>query len=100
LAKKNRAKAKTRKWWKKSKYVRRRKVCAYCSDKFKAIDYKDVAALRSYISDRGRTEPRRKTGLCAKHQHALALAVKRARHLVLLPYVSSHIRKTGGVGLN
>ena len=63
------------------------------------IDYKDSVQLRSYISDRGKLEPRRKTGTCARHQRLLAGAIKRARHLALLPYVSEHIRKTGSVGL-
>jgi small subunit ribosomal protein S18 len=55
--------------------------------------------LRHYISDRGKIAPRRKTGTCAKHQRALALAIKRARHLALLPFVPTHIHKTGGVGI-
>jgi len=64
-----------------------------------AIDYKDPARLRSYISGAGKIEPRRKTGVCAKHQRTLAIAIKRARHLALLPYVEAHIRKTGGAGI-
>ncbi len=84
--------------WDRSKYIPRRKVCSFCKDKVKDIDYKDPVRLRSYISDRGKIEPRRKTGTCAKHQRLLALAIKRARHLALLPYVPTHIRKTGGVG--
>jgi len=68
-------------------------------DKVEAIDYKEPAKLRRYISDRGKIEPRRKTGTCAKHQRALAEAIKRARHLALLPYVPAHIHKTGGVGI-
>jgi small subunit ribosomal protein S18 len=63
------------------------------------IDYKEPAKLRHYISDRGKIVPRRKTGTCAKHQRALALAVKRARHLALLPFVPEHIHKMGGVGI-
>lgn len=63
------------------------------------IDYKEPAKLRHYISDRGKITPRRKTGTCAKHQRALALAIKRARHLALLPFVPTHIYKTGGVGI-
>jgi len=81
------------------RYVPRRKVCSFCVDKVKEIDYKDPLQLRRYISDRGKIEPRRKTGTCAKHQRLLAVAIKRARHLALLPYVPAHIRKTGGVGL-
>ena len=83
----------------RARYVPRRKHCSFCVNKVKAIDYKDPAKLRPFISDRGKIEPRRKTGTCAKHQRALALAIKRARHLALLPYVPAHILKTGGVGL-
>ena len=64
----------------------RRKVCVFCSEKAKPIDYKDVATLRKYISERGKILPRRITGNCAKHQRALTVAVKRARHVALLPY--------------
>ena len=78
---------------------RRRKVCSFCVDKGESIDYKDSAKLRRYISDRGKIEPRRKTGVCARHQRSLAVAIKRGRHLALLPYVSTHIHVTGGVGV-
>ena len=88
----------TRKWT-KTRYIPKRKVCFFCRDKIKDIDYKDSGQLRSYISDRGKIGPRRKTGTCAKHQRLLAVAIKRARHLALLPYVPDHIRKTGGAGL-
>ena len=77
----------------------RRKFCSFCADKAEAIDYKDPLKLRSYISSRGKIEPRRKTGICAKHQRALAVAIKRARHLALLPCVPAHIHKAGGVGI-
>ena len=83
----------------RSKYVPRRKICFFCRDKVVYIDYKDPAILRLYISDRGKIAPRRKSGACAKHQRALANSIKRARHLALLPFVSAHIHKTGGVGL-
>lgn len=89
----------TGKRWGRSRYVPRRRVCFFCKDKIEDIDYKNSVQLRSYISDRGKIEPRRKTGTCARHQRLLAGAIKRARHLALLPYVSEHIRKTGGVGL-
>jgi len=85
--------------WGGSRYVPRRKVCSFCSDKVEVIDYKEPSQLRRYISDRGKIEPRRKTGTCAKHQRALAVAIKRARHVALLPYVASHVRRTGGVGV-
>jgi len=83
----------------RARYIPKRKVCFFCRDKVQHIDYKDSALLRPYISDRGKIAPRRKSGACAKHQRALAMAIKRARHLALLPYVPAHIRKTGGVGL-
>jgi small subunit ribosomal protein S18 len=83
----------------RAKYIPKRRVCLFCRDKIEDIDYKDPALLRPYISDRGKITPRRKSGACAKHQRRLAMAIKRARHLALLPYVSAHIRKTGGVGL-
>ena len=65
---------------------RRRKVCVFCG-KDNVIDYKDAAKLRRYISERGKILPRRVTGNCAKHQRAITLAVKRARHVAILPYV-------------
>ena len=83
----------------KPKYIPKRKVCFFCRDKVSYIDYKDPAVLRPYISDRGKISPRRKSGTCARHQRALTTAIKRARHLALLPFVPAHIRKTGGVGL-
>ena len=73
----------------------RRKVCAFCADKIPVIDYKDVGRLRRYLSDRGKIEPRRKTGTCARHQRALATAIKRARHLALLPFTGEHLRVSG-----
>ncbi len=86
--------------WSGARYAPRRRVCFFCSEKVEVIDYKDPLRLRRYISDRGKIEPRRKTGTCAKHQRALAMAIKRARHLALLPYVPDHIRKTSGVGIS
>jgi len=77
----------------------RRKVCPFCAGKIEMVNYKNPAKLRRFISDRGKIEPRRKTGVCARHQRTLALAIKRARHLALVPYVSAHILKTGGVGV-
>jgi small subunit ribosomal protein S18 len=72
---------------------RRRKVCAFCLEKTKTIDYKDVNMLRRYLTDRSKIRSRRKTGTCAKHQRRLAIAVKRARHLALLPFTAEHIRR-------
>jgi small subunit ribosomal protein S18 len=66
----------------------RKKVCAFCVDKIQEIDYKDVPRLRRYLSDRGKIVPRRVTGTCARHQRQLTTAIKRARHLAFLPYVS------------
>ncbi len=77
------------------RYFGRRKVCTFCVEKARSIDYKDPTKLRRFLSDRGRIEARRKTGTCAKHQRWLALALKRARHLALLPYTPEHIRVTG-----
>jgi small subunit ribosomal protein S18 len=68
-------------------------VCGFCLDKTKAIDYKDVPTLRRYLTERGKIKNRRKTGTCGKHQRRLALAVKRARHLALLPFTAEHIRQ-------
>ena len=66
----------------------RRKVCAFCVDKVETVDYKEVAKMRRYLSERGKIVPRRVTGSCARHQRQLTVAIKRARHLALLPYVS------------
>ena len=73
----------------------RRRVCAFCVDKVKHIDYKDPGKLRRYISDRAKIEPRRKTGTCANHQRMLTTALKRARHVALLPFTAEHIHVTG-----
>lgn len=83
----------------RTKYLPSRKVCAFCANKAEVIDYKDAVKLRQYLSNRGRIEPRRRTGLCAKHQHGIALAIKKARHLAFLPFAPVHIFKTGGVGI-
>ncbi|MBC5787663.1 MULTISPECIES: 30S ribosomal protein S18 [Clostridiaceae] len=66
----------------------RKKVCAFCVDKAEYIDYKDVAKLKRYMSERAKIVPRRVTGTCAHHQRQLTVAIKRARHLALLPYIS------------
>ena len=66
----------------------RRRVCAFCADKVEHIDYKDVAKLRRFVSERGKILPRRVTGNCAKHQRQLTTAIKRARHIALLPYTT------------
>ncbi len=64
---------------------RRKKVCVFCG-KDNTIDYKDVSKLKRYVSERGKILPRRITGTCAKHQRALTVAIKRARHIALMPY--------------
>ena len=64
----------------------RRKVCAFCVDKVENVDYKDIARLRRYMSERGKILPRRVTGTCARHQRALTTAIKRARQVAFLPY--------------
>lgn len=64
----------------------RRKVCNFCVDKVEFIDYKDSGKLRRFTSERAKILPRRITGTCAKHQRALTVAIKKARHLALLPY--------------
>ena len=74
---------------------RRRRVCVMCADHIKVVDYKNAGFLRRYVSDRGRIETRRKTSACAKHQRALSSAIKRARHLALLPYTAEHVRGSG-----
>ena len=65
---------------------RKRKVCVFCGENNSVIDYKDVNKLKRYVSERGKILPRRITGNCAKHQRALTVAVKRARHVALMPY--------------
>ena len=66
----------------------RKKVCSFCVDRQGEIDYKDVPRLRRYLSERAKIVPRRVTGTCARHQRQLTVAIKRARHLALLPYIS------------
>ena len=65
-----------------------KKVCHFCVDRVEEIDYKDVARLRKFVSERGKILPRRVTGTCAKHQRQLTIAIKRSRHVALLPYIS------------
>src|SRR5437016_8379969 len=77
------------------KFTPRRKVCQFCVDKIKEVDYKDLGRLRRFLSERGKIEPRRKTGTCAAHQRSLNVALKRARQLALLPFTAEHIRVTG-----
>ncbi len=67
---------------------KRRKVCQFCVDKCQYIDYKDTAKLRRYLSERSKILPRRATGTCAMHQRQLTTAIKQARQIALLPYVT------------
>ena len=67
---------------------RRRKVCSFCLEHVDHIDYKEVSRLRRYLSDRAKILPRRMTGTCAKHQRSLTIALKRARHMALLPFTA------------
>ncbi len=66
----------------------RKKVCAFCVEKVETFDYKDTAKLSRYTSDRAKILPRRVTGTCAYHQRELTTAIKRARHIALLPYTA------------
>ncbi|MBR2264445.1 MAG: 30S ribosomal protein S18 [Firmicutes bacterium] len=73
---------------KKRPIRRRKRVCAFCANPAETISYKDVAKLRKYVSERGKILPRRINGNCAEHQRALTSAIKRARHMSLMPYVA------------
>jgi small subunit ribosomal protein S18 len=66
----------------------KRKVCSFCADKVDSIDYKDVAKLRRFITERGKILPRRISGNCARHQRQVTLAIKRARNIALLPFTA------------
>ncbi len=71
----------------------RRKTCQFCHDHVREIDYKEAGRfMKRFISDRGKIEPRRKTGTCAKHQRGLSTAIKQARFMALLPYTADHMR--------
>jgi small subunit ribosomal protein S18 len=83
--------------WSRSRYAPSRRVCAFCANKSEVVDYKDPGKLHGYISDRGKIVPRRRTGACAKHQRILATAIKRARHLALLPYLPGHMGRVESV---
>jgi len=70
------------------RFAPRRKVCQFCAEGTHSIDYKDMDLLRRFVSERGKIRPRRQTGVCAKHQRRVAVAIKRARHVALLPFVA------------
>lgn len=76
-------------------YQSRRKVCSFCADGQKVISWKKADSLRRYINDGGYIRSRRKTGTCARHQRRLAIAIKRARHMAMLPYTMEHTRLMG-----
>lgn len=74
----------------------KKKPCALCRDKIAFVDYKDVNLLRKYMSDRGKIRARRVTGNCSQHQRAIALAIRTARELILLPYTQRTVTERGG----
>lgn len=72
------------------RYVARPKICQFCADKSIEIDYKAADMLRRFVTEEGKIRPRRQTGTCARHQRALARAIKRARQVSLLPFVANN----------
>lgn len=74
------------------RFYARPRVCQFCTDRNAVIDYKQAENLRRFITEDGKIRPRRQTGTCAKHQRTLARAIKRARHLALLPYTGETLR--------
>jgi len=77
------------------RFVARPKICQFCADKNSLIDYKNVDMLRRFVTEEGKIRPRRQTGTCAKHQRELATAIKRARHLALLPFTPQPYEDSG-----
>ena len=76
----------------------RRKYCQFCKENVDFIDYKDTQLLRKYMTDRGKIKPRRVTGACTQHQHDIAVAIKRAREMALVPYTVTVVSSRGGRG--
>jgi small subunit ribosomal protein S18 len=74
------------------RFARRPRVCAFCADHIRYIDYKQTDMLSRYVTERGQLRPRRKTGVCARHQRGVSVAVKRARHMALLPFTGEQVR--------
>lgn len=74
------------------RFTRRRRTCYFCAEKVNSLDYKQVDLLKRYIKEDGRIRPRRETGSCAKHQRMVAGAVKRARHMAILPFAADNWR--------
>ena len=81
----------TRRPFRRRRFVSRPKICQFCVDKELAIDYKNTDLLKRYINDSGKIRPRRQTGTCARHQRRLATAIKRARHIALLPFTGESL---------
>ena len=77
---------------KKRVFFRRRKVCKFCAEKLEYIDYKDAKQVQQFILERAKILPRRISGTCARHQRSLTTAIKRARHMALLPFAAAHTR--------
>ncbi|MFB3923520.1 MAG: 30S ribosomal protein S18 [Terriglobia bacterium] len=73
----------------RKQYFRRRKVCKFCTEKIDVIDFKDAKLVGQFVSERGKILPRRLTGTCSMHQHAVTVAIKRARNIALLPFTGS-----------
>jgi small subunit ribosomal protein S18 len=73
----------------RKQYFRRRKVCKFCDEKIDVIDYKDTKLIGQFVAERGKILPRRLTGTCSNHQHALTTAIKRARNIALLPFAAA-----------
>ena len=84
MAERERERGDRKQWRRRPK----RRVCAFCAEKATFIDYKDAGKLRRYVTERGKILPRRISGACARHQRSLAVAIKRARELAMLPYTS------------
>ena len=74
------------------KEIKTKKVCRFTQNNIKYIDYKDVKLLQKYVTEQGKIIPKRITGTCTKHQRLLAISIKRARHMALLPYVADTVR--------
>lgn len=74
------------------RFTRRPRICQFCADKTLVIEYKNIDLMKRYVTEDGKIRPRRETGSCAKHQRKVAQAVKRARHMALLPFKASRFR--------
>lgn len=74
------------------RYRRRPRVCQFCADRVNSLNYRQIDIVKRYVSDAGKIRSRRETGNCAKHQRMVARAVKRARHMALVPYTSDRLR--------